>query len=107
MALTLEERNHLQAIMGNEAIKIFKEWSNDKYAQKDFNTRKELFLATGNGTAYDEMELMLDGLWLAARNSGKSIFMNETELGKIYRKRLEEYYKTLGKQYEQYERELR
>ena len=107
VALTLEERNNLQAIMGNEAIKIFKEWSNDKDAQKDFNTRKELFLATGNATAYDEMEMILDRLWLTARKTGKGIFMNETELGKIYRKRLEEYYKTLGKQYEQYERELR
>ena len=105
--LTLEERNQLQAMMGNEAIKVFKKWNKSKSNQRMFNERKELFLATGNNQAYEEMEMMLDGLWLAARGKATVDFVNKTELGAMYKKRLEEYANKMKKEYKQYKEDLK
>lgn len=105
--LTLEERNQLQAMMGNEATKVFKKWSKSKSNQRMFNERKELFLATGNNQAYEEMEMMLDALWLQARGKATVDFVNKTELGAMYKKRLEEYANKMKKEYKQYKEDLK
>ena len=50
--------------------------------------------------------MMLDGLWLAARGKATVDFVNKTELGAMYKKRLEEYANKMKKEYKQYKEDL-